>query len=976
MSDVALQLVIGANSADAMRAIREVEDRLRGAGAQMRSVGQMGQQSGAQVAQGATLAAGAVGNLTAQFNDIGQMLMAGQNPLTLAVQQGTQIAQVLGPLGAGGAVRALGQAFLGMLNPISLITIGSIAVGAAMVQWLTSAGEKAGTAEDRLKGLADAVKALESAGEAASVPVERQIAAYGRLADAVQASLRAEFELARARASARLDAAVDAAALPGVRRDAATAGPDDAGSLEIDLVGLDLQKLAERWRISINGAASLAKAFDRLREARAAGDDAATAQSAAAALATLQQQFGGTLAEAPAQARELGAALAELTRGAADMARITGQAGAQGIEALGNAADRTRGKLDDLARAQLELATRGLSASDRAVAMAAAEFAAANPLPRDATPEQRARWEEASRAATSYARAVATVRAEIAALDAADRVQADIAAFQRRAEIAAIEARYGRESAEAVVARAAAEREALDASLRAEGVADDLRQQLLDAWQAAQGLSGVDLASPIAVARLEAQGLTAELAAAVGAAERAVRTAQDRLAEARVRAQTVGDPVGRATQLAALRFERENPLPAIATLPDGQRNAALRAWGESRARYIAAEREAAQIEQATLALERGLRGGGGGGGRASGDGLDQLQARARGAMEDVALAVAGIHEQVRAGLMTTAEGADAVEAAKRRAATALAELIPRIEAMGPAGQLSAEQLRAALAGMVAELGTANAGIRDALSNGFEDIIADFLKGTKTMGEAFAAFGDLVIATIARIAAERITQQFIMPMINPLIDGLFGLLPFARGGVVAGGSSGLGAYRDSVVDRPTLFPMRGGVGLMGEAGAEAILPLVGRGGVRALAPDGEMVLPLARAASGHLAVALPGSIRVSPDFANRVAAFARGGVPQGLLDVLPASMLRANAPRGTGSAAGTPPPARGTRVEVVLNGATGQERVTEERFADGDDDVIRMLVDLVDGALTENAARGRGQLTAALRQMFGPRRPGL
>jgi phage-related minor tail protein len=47
---------------------------------------------------------------------------------------------------------------------------------------------------------------------------------------------------------------------------------------------------------------------------------------------------------------------------------------------------------------------------------------------------------------------------------------------------------------------------------------------------------------------------------------------------------------------------------------------------------------------------------------------------------------------------------------------------------------------------------------------------------------------------------------------------------ATGGVAAG--SGIGAYSNRVVDRPTLFPFaRGGrVGLMGEAGAEAILPL--------------------------------------------------------------------------------------------------------------------------------------------------------
>jgi phage-related minor tail protein len=38
------------------------------------------------------------------------------------------------------------------------------------------------------------------------------------------------------------------------------------------------------------------------------------------------------------------------------------------------------------------------------------------------------------------------------------------------------------------------------------------------------------------------------------------------------------------------------------------------------------------------------------------------------------------------------------------------------------------------------------------------------------------------------------------------------MPFARGGVVRG---------------PTAFPMRGGFGLMGEAGPEAILPLAAR-----------------------------------------------------------------------------------------------------------------------------------------------------
>ena len=64
--------------------------------------------------------------------------------------------------------------------------------------------------------------------------------------------------------------------------------------------------------------------------------------------------------------------------------------------------------------------------------------------------------------------------------------------------------------------------------------------------------------------------------------------------------------------------------------------------------------------------------------------------------------------------------------------------------------------------------------------------------------------------------------------------LSGILPFAKG--AAFGAGRVAAFaRGGVVDGPTHFPMRGGVGLMGEAGPEAILPLArgsdGRLGVR-------------------------------------------------------------------------------------------------------------------------------------------------
>lgn len=115
--------------------------------------------SGRRMAQEMGLAGGAVGNLTAQFNDIGVMLAGGQNPLQLAIQQGTQISQVLGSMGAGQAVKALGTAFMSLLSPVNLLTIGTIAAGAATIQWLMGMGD---AGEKTKKALAEAAAPVAS----------------------------------------------------------------------------------------------------------------------------------------------------------------------------------------------------------------------------------------------------------------------------------------------------------------------------------------------------------------------------------------------------------------------------------------------------------------------------------------------------------------------------------------------------------------------------------------------------------------------------------------------------------------------------------------------------------------------------------------------------------------------------------------------------------------------------------------------
>jgi len=57
----------------------------------------------------------------------------------------------------------------------------------------------------------------------------------------------------------------------------------------------------------------------------------------------------------------------------------------------------------------------------------------------------------------------------------------------------------------------------------------------------------------------------------------------------------------------------------------------------------------------------------------------------------------------------------------------------------------------------------------------------------------------------------------------VLGGVSGLLmPSAKGNVFTG--PGISAYSGQIVSKPTLFPFAKGIGLMGEAGAEAVVPL--------------------------------------------------------------------------------------------------------------------------------------------------------
>lgn len=138
------------------------------------------------------VAAGQTGNLAAQFNDIAVTLASGQSPFTIALQQGTQISQVLNSLGTGGGVKAtlgaIAGGFAQMINPISLVTIGVIALGGAAIQWLSSLGGELPKVNDILKEHDRLVKELGPAYEAALKGQDDYVAGSREFAKAMLAA--------------------------------------------------------------------------------------------------------------------------------------------------------------------------------------------------------------------------------------------------------------------------------------------------------------------------------------------------------------------------------------------------------------------------------------------------------------------------------------------------------------------------------------------------------------------------------------------------------------------------------------------------------------------------------------------------------------------------------------------------------------------------------------------------------------------
>jgi hypothetical protein len=126
-----------------------------------------------------------------------------------------------------------------------------------------------------------------------------------------------------------------------------------------------------------------------------------------------------------------------------------------------------------------------------------------------------------------------------------------------------------------------------------------------------------------------------------------------------------------------------------------------------------------------------------------------------------------------------------------------------------------------------EVNTLSNGISGGLRKAFDGLIFDGMK----LNDALKTVANTIVDSVYSIAIKPVTGA----LGGLLAQGVAGVMdagmPFANGRAFSQGRV-MPFAKGGVVSSPTGFPMRGGMGLMGEAGPEAIMPL-------ARGPDGRL-----------------------------------------------------------------------------------------------------------------------------------------
>ena len=148
-----------------------------------------------------------------------------------------------------------------------------------------------------------------------------------------------------------------------------------------------------------------------------------------------------------------------------------------------------------------------------------------------------------------------------------------------------------------------------------------------------------------------------------------------------------------------------------------------------------------------------------------------------------------------------------------------------VGATGIAGGFQAEMAK--VRDSLSETGKGAAKLEGALNRGLSRAIDGVVFDGMKLSDALGGIAKSMISQSYRSAVNPVKEQ----LSGMVMSGISSLLPFADGGSFSQGR--VMPFADGgVVNGPTTFPMRGGMGLMGEAGPEAIMPL-------ARGPDGKL-----------------------------------------------------------------------------------------------------------------------------------------
>lgn len=165
--------------------------------------------------------------------------------------------------------------------------------------------------------------------------------------------------------------------------------------------------------------------------------------------------------------------------------------------------------------------------------------------------------------------------------------------------------------------------------------------------------------------------------------------------------------------------------------------------------------------------------------------------------------------------MDEIEGLDVLESEVK----ALEDTLGSVTAMTDAFEGQLRRVQGTLGDTTRDLGHLERGFSGGLRKAFDGLVFD----GNSLSEAFATLGQAMSRTVYNTAMKPVTDHFgglLAGGVNALVSGL---MPFEKGGAFSAGQLRPFA-KGGVVDGATVFPMRGGAGLMGEAGPEAIMPL--------------------------------------------------------------------------------------------------------------------------------------------------------